>query len=232
MTSAAILCMLHVLSHASPSGLTSNVIVEVVDSPCLAVGTDVTLRCQPDGVPRSRVTWFQNVMPLLSNSKYRISDYPDFTLTITDVVSSDVGAYTCRAENTLTNGTASRTVTETFNDFSMACGEFAVNVHTFMFVSTCCCVCIHTHIMPIVSPAHTQAHTHTHTRTHTYTHTHANTHAHADTCTHILTHTHTHRERERERTQSIIFLLFLYHILQFPPPLLKAMMTLWTAAQC
>ena len=128
----AILCMLHVLSHVSPSGLTSNVIVEVVDSPCLVVGTDVTLRCQPDGVPRSQVTWYRNVMPLSSNSKYCISDDPDFTLTITDVVNSDVGSYTCTAENTLTNGTASGTVTETFIEFSMACGEFAVNVCTYI----------------------------------------------------------------------------------------------------
>ena len=132
MTSAAILCMLHVLSHVSPSGLTSNVIVEVVDSPCLVVGTDVTLRCQPDGVPRSQVTWLQNVMELSSNSKYRISDNPDFTLTITNVVSSDAGSYTCRAENTLTNGTASGAVSETFIEFSMVCGEFAVNVHTYV----------------------------------------------------------------------------------------------------
>ena len=132
MTSVAILCMLHVLSHVSPSGLTSNVIVEVVDSPCLVVGTDVTLRCQPDGVPRSQVTWLQNVMELSSNSKYRISDNPDFTLTITDVVSSDAGSYTCRAENTLTNGTASGEVSETFIEFSMVCGEFPVNVHTYV----------------------------------------------------------------------------------------------------
>ena len=108
--------------------------MEVVDSPCLVVGTDVTLRCQPDGVPRSRVTWYRNVMPLSSNSKYRISDDPDFTLTITDVVNSDVGSYTCTAENTLTNGTASGTVTETFIEFSMACGEFGVNVRTYNYV--------------------------------------------------------------------------------------------------
>ena len=139
MTSAVILCILHVLSHVSSSGLTSNVIVEVVGSPCLVVGTDVTLRCQPDGVPRSRVTWLQNVMPLSSNSKYRISDYPDFTLTITDVVSSDAGSYTCTAENTLTNGTASGTVTKTFNNFSMACGEFAVNVR-ICNVHVCLCM--------------------------------------------------------------------------------------------
>ena len=126
--------MLHVLSYVSPSGLTSNVIVAVVGSPCLVVGTDVTLRCQPDGVPRPRVTWLQNVMPLSNTSKYSILNYPDFTLTIINVVSSDAGSYTCEAVNTLTNGTSSGTVTETFNDFSMACGEFAVNVRTYIRV--------------------------------------------------------------------------------------------------
>ena len=163
MTSAAILRMLHVLSHVSPLGLTSTVIVEVVDSPCLLVGTDVTLRCQPDGVPRSQVTWFRNVQPLSSNSKYRISDYPDFTLTITDVDSSDAGSYTCTAENTLTNGTSSGTIAETFYMFATACGEFAVNVHTCLSVHVAC-----------VSPAHTQAQmdTHTHTGAHTGTRTH------------------------------------------------------------
>jgi len=156
----------------SPSGLTSNVVVEVVDSPCLAVGTDVTLRCQPDGVPRSQVTWLQNVMELSSNSKYRISDYPEFTLTITDVVSSDAGSYTCRAENTLTNGTASGIVTETFLEFSMACGEFAVNVHIYISVLSVYLVlhifirtsCLFFHLC-----AHTRACKHKHTHTHTHT---------------------------------------------------------------
>ena len=305
MTSAAILCMLHVLSHVSPSGLTSNVIVEVVGSPCLVVGTDVTLQCQPDGVPRSRVTWFQNVRPLSSDSDYRISDYPDFTLTITNVVSSDAGSYTCEAENTLTNGTSSETVTKTFNDFSMACGEFAVNVHIFVIVSTCCCERIHAHIMPILSPAHTHTthHTHTHhthtphthhthtkhhthtthithtshtphthyththttcthhthtTHTHTRIHTHIHTHTHAHT--HARTHARTHTERENAVTQlhavhvavhGLMYTCSLFHlhtqraqshnaclsimyihILQFPPPLLKPLMTLWTAILC
>ena len=117
--------------------------MEVVDSPCLVVGTDVTLRCQPDGVPRPQVTWFYNVQQISSNSKYLISDYPDFTLTITDVVSSDAGSYTCTAENTLTNGTVSGAVS---GMFSKACGEFAVNAYSF--------TCTHTH-----------THTHTHTLT-------------------------------------------------------------------
>ena len=116
--------------------------MEVVDSPCLVVGTNVTLRCQPDGVPRSQVTWLQNVMELSSNSKYLISDYPEFTLTIINVVSSDAGSYSCRAENTLTNGTASGRVTETFNMFTMACGEFAVNVHTFIHVCQYMSLCM------------------------------------------------------------------------------------------
>ena len=161
--------LLHVLSHVSraPSGLTSNVIVDVVDSPCLVVGTDVTLQCQPDGVPRSQVTWLQNVMELSSNSKYRISDYPDFTLTITDVVSSDAGSYTCTAENTLTNGTVSGRVTKTFNMFTMACGEFAVNVCVYMFVSTCYCArtysCLHAHMPTLTcTHTHTQAVTQSH----------------------------------------------------------------------
>ena len=193
MTSAPILSMLHVLSHMSPLGLTSSVIVEVVDSPCLVVGTDVTLRCQPDGVPRSQVTWLQNVMELSSNSKYRISDYPDFTLTITDVVSSDAGSYTCRAVNTLTNGTASGIVTETFNDFSMACGEFAVNVHIFIHVCQYMLLCMYSctnHAYSFTCTYHTLTCTHTGTHTCTHTHTHTHTHARARTLK------HTHREKE------------------------------------
>ena len=140
LPSVAILCCC-MCCHVSPSGLTSTVIVEVVDNPCL-VGTDVTLRCQPDGVPRSRVTWFYNVQQISSNSKYHISDYPDFTLTITNVVSSDAGSYTCRAVNTLTNGTVSGAVS---GMFSKACGEFAVNAYSF--------TCTHRH-------THTHSHTH------------------------------------------------------------------------
>ena len=165
------------LSLASPSGLTSNVIVEEVDSPCLVVGTNVTLRCQPDGVPRSQVTWFRNVQLLSSNSKYRISEYPDFTLTIIDVVSSDKGSYTCTAENTLTNGTASGTIAETFYMFTTTCGEFAVNVHTRLSVHVA---------VNHVCHLHTRAHRHTHTHTHTHTHRQH-------------THTHTQRERGREK---------------------------------
>ena len=185
--------------------------MEAIDSPCLVVGTNVTLRCQPDGVPRSRVTWFQNVMPLSSNSKYRISDYPDFTLTITDVDSSDAGSYTCRAENTLTNGTASGRVTEKFNMFTTACGEFAVNVQTCLsvhvavhvFIIHTLCLFFHLHIPYSHLHKHTQAHTPTHTptrarthaHTHIHTHTHAHTRMHTHTHTRALAHTHTHTHR-------------------------------------
>ena len=170
--------------------------MEVVDSPCLVVGTNITLWCQPDGVPRSQVTWFQNVMPLSNTSKYSISDDPHFTLTITNVVSSDAGSYSCNAENTLTNGTVSGTVTETFNDFSMVCGEFAVNVCTYIHVCQYMLLCMYSYTHHAYSSTCTY---HTLTCTHTHAHTHRHTHAHTHTHSHTHTHAHTHRERGRER---------------------------------
>ena len=95
----------------------------VVDSPCLVVGTNVTLRCQPDGVPRSQVTWFQGNRQLSpSDPHYFISDDPDFTITIINVVEADEGMYTCDAMNTLTNGTMSGTKSGS-ETFGIACGE-------------------------------------------------------------------------------------------------------------
>ena len=126
MTWAAILCIFHLLSCVSPSGLTSNVLVELVGSPCLVVGTNVTLRCQPDGVPRSKVTWFRdNIQLMPSNPCYLISNDSDFTITIINVVGDDAGTYTCNAMNTLTNGTVSETRRGS-ETFGIACGEFAV----------------------------------------------------------------------------------------------------------
>ena len=99
--------------------------MEVVDSPCLVLGTEVTLRCQPDGVPRSQVTWFLNSMRLSSSdTRYRFSNDPDFTITILNVVSADGGTYSCNAMNMLTSGTVSATVIGTITD--MVCGECAV----------------------------------------------------------------------------------------------------------
>ena len=109
----------------SPSGLTSNVLVELVGSPCLVVGTNVTLRCQPDGVPRSQVTWFRdNIQLMPSNPRYLISNDSDFTITIINVVVNDAGTYTCNAMNTLTDGTVSESRSDSAI-FSNACGEFA-----------------------------------------------------------------------------------------------------------
>ena len=124
---AAILHMLHLLSCVSPpSGLTSSVIVELVGSPCLVVETNVTLRCQPDGVPRSKVTWFRdNIQLMPSNPRYLISNDSDFTITIINVVGNDTGTYTCNAMNTLTNGTTSETRRDSLV-FGIACGQFAV----------------------------------------------------------------------------------------------------------
>ena len=109
----------------SPSGLTSNVIVEVFGSPCLVVRTNVTLRCQPDGVPRSKVIWFRDNFQLMpSNPRYLISNDSDFTITIINVVGDDAGTYTCNAMNTLTDGTVSEPRSDSVI-FSNACGEFA-----------------------------------------------------------------------------------------------------------
>ena len=139
------------LSCVSPSGLTSNVIVEVVGSPCLVVGINVTLRCQPDGVPRSQVTWFRdNIQLMPSNPRYLISNDSDFTITIINVVGDDAGTYTCNAMNTLTNGTVSETRRET-EIFGIACGQFAV----------CCCALNQNHIFIhtcSLSRKHTQLH--------------------------------------------------------------------------
>ena len=106
----------------SLSGLTNSVIVTAVDSPCLVVGNNATLRCQPNGVPRSTVTWFQNNRQLSTGTDYVISDGPDFTITIINVDQGDAGSFTCDAVNTLTNGTMSGTISGSVV-FGIACGE-------------------------------------------------------------------------------------------------------------
>ena len=114
---------LHLLSCVSLSGLTNNVIVTAVDSQCLVVGNNATLRCQPNGVPRSTVTWFQNNRQLSAGTDYLISDNPDFTITIINVEPGDAGgSYTCNAVNTLSNGTMSGTISGSVV-FGIACGE-------------------------------------------------------------------------------------------------------------
>ena len=110
------------LSCVSLSGLTDNVIVTAVDSPCLVVGNNATLRCQPNGVPRSTVTWFQNNQALSAGTDYVISDDPDFTITIINVEPGDAGSYTCDAVNTLSNGTMSQTESGSVV-FGITCGE-------------------------------------------------------------------------------------------------------------
>ena len=108
----------------SPSGLTNVVTVEVVDSPCLYVGTNVTLRCQPDGVPRSTVTWLHNdfyLSPYDRYPNYLFSNDPDFTITIINVTASDAGSYTCNATNTLSNWMSAFGVGTAI--FGINCGE-------------------------------------------------------------------------------------------------------------
>ena len=130
MISAAILHMwLQMLLCVLPSELTSNVTVEVIDSPCLP---NVILWCQPDGVPRSQVTWFQDSVELSSSDLlYHFSDDPDFTITIPNAVSTDAGTYTCNAMKTLTNGTVSETMRGS-TIFAISCGAFAVYVYIFV----------------------------------------------------------------------------------------------------
>ena len=110
------------LSCVSLSGLTDTVIVTAVDSPCLVVGNNATLRCQPNGVPRSTVTWFQGNRTLSPGVDYIISDDPDFTITIINVDQGDVGSYTCDAINTISNGTTSEISTGSVV-FGITCGE-------------------------------------------------------------------------------------------------------------
>ena len=106
--------------------------MELVGSPCLVVGANVTLRCQPDGVPRSQVTWFRdNIQLMPSNPCYLISNDSDFTITIINVVGNDTGTYTCIAMNTLTDGTVSESRSDSAI-FSIACGKLAVAVHVHL----------------------------------------------------------------------------------------------------
>ena len=106
--------------------------MEVVGSPCLVIGTNVTLRCQPDGVPRSQVIWFRdNIQLMPSNPRYLISNDSDFTITIINVVGDDAGTYTCSAMNTLTDGTVSESRSDSVI-FSIACGKLAVAVHVHL----------------------------------------------------------------------------------------------------
>ena len=67
-----------------------------------------TFNCQATGEPVPSISWyFKGVMINLSNtSKYNVSNTKRDTtvtslLTITNVQSSDVGTYTCQAENNI-----------------------------------------------------------------------------------------------------------------------------------
>ena len=130
--------------------MTSNIIVEVIDSPCLPVGNNVTLRCQPDGVPRSQVTWFQDSVELSSSdTRYRSSDDPDFTITIPNADSTDAETYTCNAMNTPRNRTVSETIRGS-TIFGIACGTFAVYACIYLSKycrahASCCLSHLHTH---------------------------------------------------------------------------------------
>ena len=66
----------------------------------------VTFSCQATGEPVPNISWyFNSIMMITSNSsKYNISNSFDETLvtsllTIMNIQSSDVGTYTCHAEN-------------------------------------------------------------------------------------------------------------------------------------
>ena len=80
--------------------------VEYVNSPCLLLGANVTLRCNQNGVPRATVQWTKGSVRVTNRGRFLISKGDKLTLTVFNVEESDNGEYTCTGNNTLRNGTA------------------------------------------------------------------------------------------------------------------------------
>ena len=79
--------------------------VEYVDSPCLLLGANVTLRCNQNGVPRATVQWTKGSVQVTNGGRFLISEGDELTLTVFNVEESDNGEYTCTGNNTLRDGT-------------------------------------------------------------------------------------------------------------------------------
>ena len=104
-------------------GLTTQVSVEFVNSPCLLLGGNVTMRCVQNGVPRPlSVQWTRGNLPVNNLSRILIEEDDQLTLTMLEVQADDNGTYECTAQNQLRNGTMSQEVVGELTA-AMACGK-------------------------------------------------------------------------------------------------------------
>ena len=115
------LCLLSTHIILSSSGLLTSVSVEYVNSPCLLLGANVTLRCVQNGVPRATVQWTKGSVRVTNEGRFLISEGDELTLTLFNVEESDDGEYTCTGNNTLRNGTKAEGVVGTLIT-SQVCG--------------------------------------------------------------------------------------------------------------
>ena len=101
--------------------------VEYVDSPCLLLGANVSLRCNQNGVPRATVQWTKGSVQVINGGSFLISEGDELTLTVFNVEESDNGEYTCTGNNTLRNGTKAEGVAGSLIAWPV-CGEWHVHV--------------------------------------------------------------------------------------------------------
>ena len=82
--------------------------VEIVTHPESAtrlVGSSATFSCSASGTPPLTFTWYKDGAPLVAGGSVSINNQPnDSSLTLTNIASSDAGAYYCVASNDLVAG--------------------------------------------------------------------------------------------------------------------------------